>query len=47
VIGIGDDAAVRRGGTGQPLLTTDMLIEGIHFELDSISARDLGRRRSR
>jgi len=42
VIGIGDDAAVVEAGTGQPVLTTDMLIEGIHFELDSISARDLG-----
>jgi len=42
VVGPGDDAAVVRTGSGQQVLTTDMLIEGVHFELDSISARDLG-----
>lgn len=42
VLGIGDDAAVVEAGAGRPVLTTDMLIEGVHFELDSISARDLG-----
>lgn len=42
VLGIGDDAAVVEAGTGEQVLTTDMLIEGVHFELDAISARDLG-----
>jgi len=41
-VGIGDDAAVVEAGTGSTVLTTDMLIEGVHFERTSISARDLG-----
>jgi thiamine-monophosphate kinase len=42
VVGIGDDAAVVRPGSGQTVLTTDLLVEGIHFERGTISARDLG-----
>lgn len=42
VIGVGDDAAVLEPGGGQIVLTTDLLVEGIHFERASISARDLG-----
>lgn len=42
VLGIGDDAAVVAAGSGESVLTTDMLAEGIHFERGSISARDLG-----
>lgn len=42
VLGIGDDAAVVEAGAGQQVLTTDMLIEGVHFERGSISAHDLG-----
>jgi thiamine-monophosphate kinase len=42
VIGIGDDAAVVEAGSGQPVLTTDLLVERVHFERGSISARDLG-----
>ena len=41
-VGIGDDAAVVESGTGSTVLSTDMLIEGVHFERSSISARDLG-----
>jgi thiamine-monophosphate kinase len=42
VVGLGDDAAVVEPGSGTSVLTTDMLIEGVHFERDSISPRDLG-----
>ncbi|MGZ5292014.1 MAG: thiamine-phosphate kinase [Actinomycetota bacterium] len=42
VVGLGDDAAVLEPGSGHQLLTTDLLIEGVHFEVASISARDLG-----
>ena len=41
-LGIGDDAAVVAPGSGELVLTTDLLVEGIHFERGSISARDLG-----
>jgi thiamine-monophosphate kinase len=42
VLGIGDDAAIVEPGAGQLVLTTDLLVEGVHFEQGSISARDLG-----
>jgi thiamine-monophosphate kinase len=42
LVGLGDDAAVLSPGTGHQLLTTDLLVEGVHFELASISAHDLG-----
>ena len=42
VIGPGDDAAVVAPGTGQLVLTTDLLAEGVHFERGAISAHDLG-----
>lgn len=43
VAGIGDDAAVLRPDPRQlQLLTTDMLVEEIHFKLDTISPRQLG-----
>lgn len=42
VLGVGDDAAVVETGAGQRVLTTDMLIEGVHFDRAVISARDLG-----
>jgi thiamine-monophosphate kinase len=42
VLGPGDDAAVLESTSGQPVLTTDLLVEGVHFERASISARDLG-----
>ena len=43
VTGIGDDCAImpQRDGT-DTLVSTDLLVEGIHFLLDDISARDLG-----
>jgi thiamine-monophosphate kinase len=42
VVGLGDDAAVLEPPTGQQVLTTDLLVEHVHFERGSISARDLG-----
>jgi thiamine-monophosphate kinase len=42
VVGLGDDAAVLEAPVGHQVLTTDLLVEHVHFERDSISARDLG-----
>jgi thiamine-monophosphate kinase len=44
-IGIGDDAAVVAVGGGRRwALTTDALVEGVHFELGRGTARQLGRK---
>jgi thiamine-monophosphate kinase len=42
VVGLGDDAAVLEPTTGQQVLTTDLLVEHVHFDRASISAHDLG-----
>jgi thiamine-monophosphate kinase len=42
VVAVGDDAAVIEPGMYQGLLTTDLLVEGVHFELGVTSPRDLG-----
>ncbi|HEY7259074.1 MAG TPA: AIR synthase related protein [Gaiellales bacterium] len=41
VLGIGDDAAVLDDGT---VVSTDILIDGVHFALDRTSPRDIGHR---
>lgn len=41
VVGIGDDAAVIRGGKNI-LLTTDMMVEGVHFDLSWTTPFQLG-----
>ncbi len=43
-VGIGDDAAVLRLGGSTLCVTTDLMVEGIHFNLDFITPYDLGRR---
>jgi thiamine-monophosphate kinase len=42
VVGIGDDAAVIDPRPHPGVLTTDMLVEGVHFEIGVTSANDLG-----
>lgn len=42
VLGVGDDAAVLRSPPGLILLTTDMLVEGVHFRVGFGTAEQLG-----
>jgi thiamine-monophosphate kinase len=42
VLGLGDDAALVEMGSHLGILTADMLVEGIHFERETVSANDLG-----
>ena len=42
VLGIGDDAAIIRPGAESQVITTDTMVDGVHFLMDSISMRDLG-----
>jgi len=44
ILGIGDDAAVIRGAEGLCLLTTDLLIENVHFTASLHPPRYLGRK---
>jgi thiamine-monophosphate kinase len=41
-LGIGDDAALVEAGDRTVILTTDVLVEDVHFRRAAISARDLG-----
>lgn len=42
LVSVGDDAAVVEAGEHQLVLTSDMLVEEVHFDLMSVSAHDLG-----
>ncbi len=42
VLGIGDDAAIIRPGEENQVITTDTMVDGVHFLMDSINMRDLG-----
>jgi thiamine-monophosphate kinase len=41
-VGPGDDAAVLAPVTGELVITTDVLVEGVHFDRSLASARDIG-----
>lgn len=43
-LGIGDDAAVVRAEREELLITTDLLLEGVHFDLSAAGAADVGRK---
>ena len=42
VVGVGDDAAVIDNGNMKTLVTTDLLLEGIHFDLTYVPLKHLG-----
>jgi thiamine-monophosphate kinase len=42
VLGAGDDAAIVEPGRHQGVLTTDMLVDGVHFDVARILPHDLG-----
>ncbi|MBA3739217.1 MAG: thiamine-phosphate kinase, partial [Actinobacteria bacterium] len=42
IVGPGDDAAVVRSGAGELVLTTDAMVEGVHFRTELTTPRDLG-----
>ena len=42
VLGIGDDAAILDLNEGKTLVSTDLLIEGVHFDLSYMPLKHLG-----
>lgn len=43
-VGPGDDAAVLRAGDGRVVVSTDMLVDGVHFRSDWATGEQIGRR---
>ncbi|MDQ3991213.1 MAG: thiamine-phosphate kinase [Actinomycetota bacterium] len=41
-VGVGDDAAVVDPGRNHTVLTADVLVEGVHFDLETMAPHDLG-----
>src|SRR5687768_6915259 len=41
-VGIGDDAAVLKSSRARPLLCSDLMVEGVHFDLSFANAEDIG-----
>jgi len=42
VVPVGDDAAVVRAGAGELVLTTDAIVDGVHVDRATATARDIG-----
>ena len=42
ILGIGDDAAILELGSGQTVVSTDLLIENVHFDLSYMPLKHLG-----
>lgn len=42
LLGVGDDAAVMDYSTGQTVVSTDLLVEGVHFDLSYVPLKHLG-----
>ena len=42
IVGIGDDAAITHHKEEQTVITTDLLIEGVHFDLSYVPLKHLG-----
>ena len=41
-LGLGDDAAIVETGSGDTVLAADVAVEGVHFDFERSSARDIG-----
>ena len=42
LLGVGDDSAIVKHGKNPSLISTDLLIEGIHFDLSYMPLKHLG-----
>ncbi len=42
VLGVGDDAAILEFSKGQVVISTDLLVEGVHFDLSYVPLKHLG-----